>query len=76
VKDVATIVVLVLFNVICVWVLFLGGADRLEGLGSYGWQNRLWSKVNAPGSAPAFKLLAGALLVFEVIVITAAVIHG
>ena len=76
-KGVLTIVGLVVFNLVAVWVLFLRGADWLEGTGLFSWQTRWWWRADAPlVSAGAFKLFAGAFLLLEVVVVIVAVIHG
>jgi hypothetical protein len=61
----------VIFNVVCLWILFLGGAGWLEGsFVAQIWPFRRFGfRADAPDmTAGFFKLIAGAFLAFELVV--------
>jgi hypothetical protein len=76
-RDVATIVGLVTANLVCAWILFLGGADWLENSPVAGaWPFRRFGFMLKYPEIPAggFKLIAGAFWFLEAVVVVIAIV--
>jgi hypothetical protein len=75
-KDLAGIVGIVAFNLACIWVLFLGGADWLEGPLASGLFGAMYTRrfSGADLSAESIKMAAAVLLFLEALLVITVII--